>query len=50
MEVMWWCTIIDNEMHLSQCPLGVKLEVGSRLAPDLRPSLPADGLIVDWEG
>ena len=29
--------------------LGVKMEVGSRLTPDLRQSRPADVLVVDWE-
>ena len=29
--------------------LGVKVEVGSRLTPDLRQTRPADVLVVDWE-
>ena len=29
--------------------LGVKVEVGSRLTPDLRQTRPADVLVADWE-
>ena len=29
--------------------LGVKVEVGSQLTPDLRQSCPADALVADWE-
>ena len=29
--------------------LGVKVEVGSRLTPDLRQTHPANVLVVDWE-
>ena len=29
--------------------LGVKIEVGSRLTPDLRQTRPADVLVADWE-
>eukprot|EP00731_Ephydatia_muelleri_P025238 Em0017g321a len=34
---------------LLRCCLGVKVEVGSRLTPDLRQTRPADVLVADWE-
>ena len=41
-----------NKMHwltFASARLGVKVEIGSRLTPDLRPSRPADVLVADWE-
>ena len=36
-------------MPQSSARLGVKVEVGSRLTPDLRQTRPADVLVADWE-
>ena len=39
--------VITDFCH-SAC-LGVKVEVGNRLTPDLRQTCPADVLVADWE-
>ena len=43
----WLRDIIVDFCHSAR--LGVKIEVGSRLTPDLRPSRPVDILVADWE-
>ena len=47
------CHIHLRDVFIDLCHsacLGVKVEVGSHLTPDLRQSCPANVLVADWEG